>query len=291
MIHIFCGLVLLVLYPLIKKVAKAIMTIKTVCKYVNQVPQKLLEFLLPSRCVACRDVIHEMSSSGLCGACWQTVTFLGDAVCSVCGLPFEIVPETPQICGQCAQKLPSFSKARAAVLYDTNSKDLILSFKHGDATHLAPTFAYWMFQAAKRVPSQSLSQSQLGSHSDFLKKTDLIIPVPLHRLRLMKRGYNQASLLANALSNLSGIPTCHDLLIRTHNTKTQGHLSNHDRFENVKNKFTVLTKNKSKIKKKVITIVDDVFTSGATVTACADALKKAGAQEICVLTLARVAHL
>lgn len=257
--------------------------IKQTYETVKKIPRGFLQLLLPLRCVMCREAIHEDSVKGLCGTCWQTMTFLGDACCTSCGLPFDIVPETSQICARCLQKPPPFSTACAAVLYDDISKDLILSFKHGDATQLAPVFGNWMFQAVKR--------KEINQGLSILAKTDFFVPVPLHRLRLMKRGYNQASLLSNSLSRLTGIPTHHNLLIRNHNTQSQGHLSHHDRHENVKNKFTVLTKNQSKIKKKVITLIDDVFTSGATVTACADVLHKAGAQEICVLTLARVAHL
>lgn len=227
----------------------------------------------------CRHVVRDDSDTGLCGSCWRDLTFLTDSSCITCGLPFEVTSETEQMCGACLANPPPFSRTKAAVLYDDASKDLVMKFKHGDATHLAPIFAAWLEYANTR------SQYNLLSH------TDLLIPVPLHWTRLMKRHFNQASLLGNALSKRTGISIAHDILNRTKATKSQGHLSRDDRLKNVSGKFSVSPKKQDIIKGKVITLIDDVYTSGATVTACAKTLKSAGAKEVYVLTLARVANL
>ena len=268
----------------------------------------LLNTVLPQRCPSCRVVLDHQSEPGLCGACWQKITFLTDSACISCALPFEHTSneafesliqdqsdfepntnlddtsgsgryESGHYCAECLKTQPPFSKTKAAVLYDQSSKDLILKFKHGDATHLAPIFASWLEQANNR------------SLHNFFEDTDVFIPVPLHWTRLLKRKFNQASLLSNALSKRTGIPTDHHFLKRVRRTKSQGHLSPEDRIKNVRGKFSINPKKTKDFKEKVITLIDDVYTSGATVTACAQELKKAGVKDVYVLTLARVARL
>ena len=239
----------------------------------------LLRFLLPARCLVCRDIIEEnpKAPTTLCAPCWGNLTFLSDACCNRCGMPFDVTPDVQETltCAACLKDSPSFETAKSALLYDDQSKDLILRFKHGDALHMAPTFGAWLHRAG----------------SDILQETDFLVPVPLHWRRLLKRQYNQAALLTNTLSQQGKIPILLDGLHRTKNTASQGHLSKEERHKNVSGKFVVPSKNLDVVNKKVITVVDDVYTSGATVKACAKALKQAGAQKVNVLTLARVARL
>lgn len=249
----------------------------------KQIFKPLLDFILPPRCVMCRSLISSqvpgVNPSGICGSCWPDLTFLSDASCVSCAYPFEVMSDHDQYCGDCLTKEPPFSHAHATLLYDGVSRDLILKFKHGDHTHLSPIFARWMLESCQR------------SRRNLLQTTDLLIPVPLHWTRLVKRQFNQASLLANDLGRLTGLTVDHGALLRSRATASQGHLSFAEREENVKGNFFSPHKKNKLLNKKVITLVDDVYTSGATVRTCAEELRKAGVKDVYVLTLARVARL
>lgn len=236
----------------------------------------LLKILVPRRCMQCRTLLQEHGY--VCAACWSQLTFIAAPLCACCGIPLELSSdENPAelLCGACCQELPPYHQARAALLYDEFSKPFILGFKHGDALHPLPSMAEWMGQAGR----------------ELLARSDLLIPVPLHWRRLVKRRYNQAALLAQKVSTLSGIKVEPTLLIRTKNTPSQGHLTGEQRRQNVKSVFKVKAGKQALLNQKVITLIDDVYTSGATVNACAKVLLKAGAKEVNILTLARVARL
>ena len=143
------------------------------------------------------------------------------------------------------------------MLYDDASKRLILSFKHGDRTHLAKTLAGWMHRAA----------------TELWEQTDFIVPVPLHRWRLYKRRYNQAALLTQTLGK---------------STQTQGHMNRKERQANVKGAFKINPRCAEQIKDKNILLIDDVLTTGATLNECCETLLDAGAKSVSALTLARV---
>jgi ComF family protein len=176
------------------------------------------------------------------------------------------------VCAACIARPPAFSRAQAVFRYDT-ARDLVLRFKHADRTDYAPTFATWMRRAG----------------ADLIAATDVIVPVPLHRWRLLKRRYNQAAVLANALARQCDIETLPNLLTRTRATPSQGAMiSARARRRNVLGAFTVYPALKPRLKGKRVLLVDDVMTTGATLEACARALKRAGATEIFALTLARV---
>lgn len=158
------------------------------------------------------------------------------------------------------------------MLYDDGSKPLILSFKHSDRTHAAKALAAWMARPA----------------AEFMESIDYIIPVPLHRWRLFKRRYNQAALLAQELHQLTGKSLLSDGLIRTKPTPIQGHRNRKERHENVRGAFSINPRYGENLKGKTILLIDDVLTTGATVSECSKVLLKAGAAGAHVLTLARV---
>jgi len=175
------------------------------------------------------------------------------------------------LCGGCAVTPPLYDGGRSVLVYDDASKGIILRFKHGDSTHGAPTFAKWMGTVGQ----------------DFIKTSDLIIPVPLHWTRLFMRTYNQAQIIATHLHKLAPHTTLAPSLLKRHKrTPPQGHLSKDKRAENVKASFKA--PHPHLIKGKSILLVDDVLTSGTTLDACAKELKKAGAKKVFTLTLARV---
>ena len=175
-------------------------------------------------------------------------------------------------CAACLARPPVYSRARAVFRYDT-ARDLVLRFKHADRTDYAPTFATWMCRAG----------------ADLIENADMVIPVPLHRWRLLKRRYNQAAVLASAIARQSELQWMPNALTRTRATPSQGAMiSAKARRRNVLGAFTVDAALKSRLKGKRVLLIDDVMTTGATLEACARALRRAGASEISALTLARV---
>jgi ComF family protein len=233
----------------------------------NRLAASAIDLLLPPRCLSCGTPVTR--SGTLCVECWRGITFLGRPCCACCGLPFEFDLGESALCGSCAQDRPIYDRARAALRYDEDSRKLILAFKHGDRLHLAPMFGNWLKQAS----------------AELLAETDLVLPVPLHWTRLFARRYNQAALLAQALHKVGGPPVAVDWLVRKRRTPPQGQGGREARRRNVAGAFA-LKPGKSVAGLRLV-LIDDVLTTGATVSECAKVLKRAGAARIDVLTLAR----
>lgn len=230
---------------------------------------KGLNLLLPARCLSCGD--YASQTNQLCGECWKSLEFITTPFCQRCGHPF-VVDQSHLICAECLHQPPSFVNGRAAFRYEGLIRDLILKLKHGDATYLAKPLGLWLARSGQ----------------ELLAKSDIIIPVPLHRWRLFKRRYNQSTLLARELAYSSNRSLLTNVLIRTRNTASQHGKSRQLREKNVKSVFKVAPRHLTLIKGKTLLLVDDVWTTGATLNSCIKALKKAGAKDIYVLTLARV---
>ena len=232
----------------------------------------LLDLILPPLCPLCCTIVPHKNT--VCPPCWKELSFISAPFCPQCALPFETsAPEEGlsfQKCGACLQAPPSFSSARAAYVYDSVSRKMILSFKHGEALSLAPF----------------LGQALWHSGKDLVTAADLIVPVPLHWLRLYKRGFNQAAILAQWVGKLSSKPVSLNALKKIHNTVSQGNLSWEGRSKNVAHCFKV--SNSKKIKDKSILLIDDVMTTGATLNACSKILLKEGAKKVTILCVARV---
>lgn len=161
--------------------------------------------------------------------------------------------------------------SRAAVCYDEYSKPLILDFKFHDRTENAPFLARWLL---------------LGGKDIFETGVDVIIPIPLHYTRMIKRRYNQSALLAKELNKLCGIPVDLAGVVRHRKTKPQVEFSGHERIKNVKGAFRV--KHPDKLCGKRVLLIDDVMTTGSTLKECALAILEAGAASVDTLTVARV---
>jgi len=170
-----------------------------------------------------------------------------------------------------AVRRPAYDHARAPMAYDDGSRALILSFKHGGRTEGLASFAAQMRRAGR----------------DFLPEADLLVPVPLHPTRLIKRRYNQATLLARALAKITPARFAPDILFRSRRTDSQGGFNARARVENVRGAFSV--KQSEPIRGRRIVLIDDVFTTGATLESCARTLKRAGAAQVDGICLARVA--
>ncbi|CAA7626893.1 Phosphoribosyltransferase [Candidatus Terasakiella magnetica] len=226
--------------------------------------------LLPPLCLSCHAPVGEPGA--LCPACWSKTEFLAPPYCACCGLPFEVEVGPEAVCGDCARDPPRFRRARAVFRYDDESRALILRFKHGDRLEGVPAFARWMARAG----------------ADVLAGADLLVPVPLHRWRLLSRRYNQAALLAMGVARQTGIAAIPDLLTRLRPTPSQGHMGREGRARNVAGAFTVASRRLGALGGKRVVLIDDVMTSGATIGECARVLLRAGALSVDVLTLARV---
>lgn len=232
--------------------------------------RRLADLVLPPLCIACRAPV--MHSGTLCAACWRGLSFIAPPYCACCGVPFEYDLGEGALCGDCLRQAPAFDAARAALIYDEGSRALVMRFKHGDQLHLAPTLTDWLARAAR----------ELGEDAD------LIVPVPLHWRRRVRRRYNQAGVLAHGLGRALSAPVASDVLIRARATVSQGKQSRAQRFRNVKGAFAVTESGKARLDGARVLLVDDVQTTGATVGACAKTLRRAGAAWIGVVTLARV---
>jgi ComF family protein len=159
------------------------------------------------------------------------------------------------------------------MLYRDNGRSLVLALKHGDRMDLARPASNWLLQAARPV----------------IRPGMLVVPVPLHWLRLLRRKYNQAALLSKALAGLAGMDHCPDALVRRRTTGTQEGRTRDDRFANLADAFRVPKPRAALVVDREILLVDDVMTSGATFAAATEALFSAGARSVDVVSLARVA--
>lgn len=231
---------------------------------------RALDLVLPPLCLACSEMVSAQAT--VCSACWTKLNFIASPLCICCGMPFAFEAEPGAICAGCAASQPVFARARSALVYDDASRPLILGFKHGDRTHSVGAFGKWMVRAG----------------GEMLAEADLVVPVPLHRWRLFWRRFNQAALLGQAVARAAELRCAPDLLVRRHRTPSQGGLSRSGRQRNVKGAFAVRPGRRRDVEDARILLVDDVLTTGATVSECARVLLRAGAASVDVLTLARV---
>lgn len=234
--------------------------------------RRVLDAVLPPLCLSCGVVVAEPGS--LCPQCWGGMGFLSAPLCHACGHPFDVDPggAGDMLCGPCLAKPPSWNRARAVLRYDDASKPLILRFKHADRLEGAPAFARWMARAG----------------AEMLADAEILVPVPLHRWRLLARRYNQAALLALALGRQCGVAVAPDALVRLRRTLSQGHMDREQRRRNVAGAFALPERRKALVAGKRVVLIDDVLTTGATLGECARVLLKTGAARVDVLTLGRV---
>lgn len=230
---------------------------------------RALTAIYPDRCMTCGALVDR--GDGLCGSCWSSVAFIAGLVCDLCGAPLP-GDDDSAVCEDCHGRPRPWAQGRAAILYDGGGRRVVLGLKHGDRTDLARPAARWMLRAGRPI----------------LATRPLLVPVPVHWSRLAARRYNQAAELARELAREGGFETVPDALIRTRRTAVQDGLGIDARFANLADAIAVRPCRRPHVAGADICLIDDVMTSGATMTAAARALAQAGALRITALVLARV---
>jgi ComF family protein len=225
----------------------------------------LVDFVYPPVCAGCGRFAER--DGAVCPACWQTIRFIERPYCEVMGTPFTHDLGTGILSAEAIAHPPVFDRLRAVAAHDGLCQTLVHRLKYNDRLDLALLMARWMARAA-------------GEH---LTGADVIVPVPLHRSRLMSRRFNQSAELGRHLSALAGKPFNPVDLQRVRRTAHQVGLGEKAREDNVRGAFAVSDTGKMLFSGRRVLLVDDVYTTGATVSAASRALKKAGAFDITVL--------
>lgn len=234
--------------------------------------QSALHLIFPPQCISCGTLVE--SDFALCGPCWRETNFIAGLVCDRCGTPLPGEPgAAAEYCDDCMCMARPWGRGRSALIYKDNARRLILALKHGDRTDLARPAAGWMLRAAAPILVPGM----------------LVVPVPLHRFRLLRRRYNQAALLAQGVARAAGLTLCPDLLQRGRRTEVQDGKGVEARFANLSGALTANPRRAARAVGRHVLLVDDVMTSGATLAAAAEACLRAGATDVSTLVLARVA--
>ena len=223
-------------------------------------------FLYPAKCRVCETFLEITSTPYICDNCWNDIQFLKPPWCDICG-----TPGVRGLCDECATAPPRYGKLRSIAFYQTTLQQAIHLFKFQKKQVFAQHLIHLINE---RIPADCCI-------ADY----DFILPVPIHKKRLRERGFNQATLLAKGVAQAAGVPVLTDALVRQRHTVAQSSLGMEDRQHNIIGAFEI--PNPKVIRDKRILIVDDVFTTGATVREAVNELWKADPAEVDVLTLAR----
>lgn len=237
--------------------------------------QSVLDWVYPTHCYACGVAVEDRPDHMLCPGCFDLLraTRIAGPVCATCGLPLAGGPAPGTRCTTCVAERRYFDTARAFVTYSGPAAEIIKGFKfNGD------------FYAGPRLLKAMMS---LGWLPEAVGGADAVLPVPLYPRRRRERGYDQALLLARAVARRLGLPLMKNALRRTRYTLQQTRLSLRERWDNVRGAFDVA--DPAAVRGLNLLLVDDVMTTGATTSECARTLRRAGADAVRVLTLARTA--
>jgi ComF family protein len=237
----------------------------------GDVGRSALDLLLPPLCLGCRTRI--MAHDALCPACWRRIDFVRPPLCDRLGLPMPYDTGGTMISAAAVADPPGFDRARAVACFDGLMRELIHAFKFHDTHHARRLFGRWLAEAGH----------------ELLFDADFLVPIPLARWRLLTRRFNQAQILAAETGRVVKKPVRPFALVRSRSTAHQVGLTRAQRRRNVAGAFRVPPGEVATVSGKAIILIDDVITTGATASAAALALKRAGARRVDVLALAIVA--
>jgi ComF family protein len=226
--------------------------------------------VVPPMCLIC-DALCE-KTGGCCPSCWKKIRFVSRPFCEITGSPFSTNLGEGAVSAAAISDPPPYERCRSAVIYDENVKRLVTGLKYSDRLDLAPWLAHWMVAAGREM---------------FVDRP-LVVPVPLHSMRMFQRRFNQASELARHVCFHTGLEFNPAVLVRSRKTSQQVGLSGPERERNVRGAFRVPGNKKIELTGRRVLLIDDVYTSGATVKAATRGLLRAGASGVDVLTFARV---
>jgi len=232
--------------------------------------RRLADWLVPPACVVCQTPLD--TTQALCAPCWRQIAFICQPLCDRTGVPLPYDPGGLAVSAGALSDPPDYDRARAVAVYDGLMRRLILSFKYHD----------------RLEPRQLFGRLMAGAGRDLLSSADVIVPVPMHPRRLVARRFNQSAILAKELSRLTRLPVRYGLLKRPKLKRRQVELSGEQRRRNPRGAFKVPTAARRRLDGQHVLLVDDVITTGATVNACARALKSAGAAGVDVLVIGLV---
>lgn len=238
----------------------------------QRIGHRLVTTVYPPGCIACGAAVQD--PFGLCAPCWAQAGFITGLACDSCGAPLPGHSDGVEHCDACLRDPPVWSRGRAVLSYEETGKRLILALKHGDRTELARPMGKWLATAGR----------------DLIRPDTLIAPIPLHRLRLLRRRYNQAALLSHAVARHTGAEHMPMLLRRNKATPCQNGRDRAARYANLNGALEVRATHRALPQGRSVLLVDDVMTSGATLTAASRAVLQAGAARVDVLVVARVAN-
>ncbi len=230
----------------------------------------LADIVVPPVCLACRTPLARHHA--VCGACWRQISFIRQPLCDRLGLPMPFGTGEGMVSAAAVANPPAYGRARAVAAYDGVMRDLIHGFKYADRHDARRLFGAWLASAA----------------APLLPGITMIVPVPLAWSRLVRRQFNQAAILAQETSRLTGIPYAPGILRRIRATRSQVGLTRLERGHNVSGSFAVASRRRARLQGASVLLIDDVITTGATVNACARVLLAAGARRVDVLCLGLV---
>ncbi|MEL6291830.1 MAG: ComF family protein [Pseudomonadota bacterium] len=228
-----------------------------------------LDLIVPPTCLGCQAPLATPDS--VCPACWRSINFIRQPLCDRLGKPLGFAPTGETVSAEALRNPPDFDRARAAAEHQGTARQLVLALKYHDRHETRRLLGRWMELAGR----------------ELIADCDLIIPVPLHRLRFLQRRFNQSALLANEIARHSEKSVRYGALIRRKRTRQQTRLTLRQRQDNLRGAFAVPERYRRMIHGQRILLIDDVLTSGATVNACARVLRRAGATSVDVLTVTR----
>jgi ComF family protein len=219
-----------------------------------------LKLIFPPTCPLCGEILEDRKLKA-CPECVRRLHFVGEICCARCGK--EISDGETEYCDDCRKKTGGFIKGFPAMEYDEEINPCMMSFKYGGKKGYADFLASLI---VKRRGKEILSV-----------QPDVMIPIPIHNARLRKRGYNQSELLATSLSSYLGIPCDFKLLVREKNTRALKTLDGKTREQNLKNAFNLVSKS---VEYSRVLLVDDIYTTGATIEECTRVLHRLGLQGV-----------